>query len=178
MEIVEIIVEVFKYVIPAGLVLLAVKYMNDSQIEKEKLRQQEAIKQEILRVHIPLKISAYERAVLFLERISPENLLPRVNGSGKSVPQFHGELVSEIRNEFEHNLAQQIYISYNGWLSLIQAKEEVLGIVNKAAREMDEDEDGIELSKRIIDTLSKQKELPSHRAIFVLKSDMQKLFEG
>ncbi len=177
MEVVEIIAEVLKYVVPAGLILLTIKYLNDVNLEKEKLTQSSVLQREIIDRHMPLRIAAYERAVLLLERISPQNLLFRVNGSGKSAPQFHEELVHEIRNEYEHNLAQQVYISNRGWIALIQAKEEILSIINNASREMPEDADGIMLSRCIIEKTASMKELPSQKAIFVLKSDIQNLFQ-
>lgn len=177
MEVFEIIAEVLKYVVPGGLILLTIKYLNDSNIEKEKLAQNAMLRKEIIDKHLPLRISAYERVVLLLERISPQNLLFRVNGSGKSSAQFHQELVQEIRNEYEHNLAQQVYVSNHGWIALLQAKEEILSLINNAAREMPEDADGIMLSKVIIEKTASMKDLPSQKAIFVLKGDIYKLFQ-
>ncbi|MEM8897589.1 MAG: hypothetical protein AAGC85_05765 [Bacteroidota bacterium] len=135
------------------------------------------IRNEILKQHLHLRITAYERATLFLERISPENLLPRLNGSGKTVSEFRMELIQEIRGEFEHNMAQQIYISNTGWMSLIRAKEEILNVINEAARELDEDEEGIYLAKRIIEKMMAMEELPAQRAIIILKNDLQPFFK-
>ncbi|RMG27830.1 MAG: hypothetical protein D6730_06340 [Bacteroidetes bacterium] len=179
MEIVDVIAEVLKYVAPAALLLLAIKYMNDAQLEKEKAGLQAQVRLEVIRQHLPLKLTAYERAVLFLERINPASLLPRCgNGLDRSARQFHAELLQEIRSEFEHNLSQQIYISHQGWLLLVQAKEEILSLINMAARELEEDAQGLELSKKIIEKISQLKSMPTHKATFVLKSDVHKLFEN
>lgn len=177
MELVEILAEVIKYIVPAALVLLAVKYMNDAQMKKQRLDQQQVFKSELLKQHLPLKLAAYERAILFLERLSPENILPRVNGSGKRADEFRMQLVQEIRNEYQHNLVQQLYISQQGWAALLQAKEEVLTMINQASKDVKPEEDGIVLAKKIIESLAKIKEHPTHKATLLLKMDIQQLFK-
>ncbi|MEO0473309.1 MAG: hypothetical protein AAF206_27100, partial [Bacteroidota bacterium] len=168
---------VLKYMIPAVLVLITVKLLQDNQKEKSEADHVRKLQSEIMRQHLPVRMTAYERAILFLERISPENLLPRVNGAGKPSDQFHLELVRDIRNEFEHNLAQQLYISPAGWQALVNAKEQVLAIINQAAQQMTAEDDGIAMSRKIIETYSQMGDLPTHKATFVLKSDIQKLFK-
>ncbi|MEM6763962.1 MAG: hypothetical protein AAF824_00795 [Bacteroidota bacterium] len=177
MESLTIIGEILKYLAPAAIVLLAVKFMSDTGVERERVTQNLMIRNEILKQHLPLKITAYERATLFLERISPENLLPRMNASGKSVGEYRMELIQEIREEFEHNMAQQIYISNTGWMALIRAKEEILTVINQAAQGLDEDEEGIFLAKGIIEKMMTLEELPAQRAIIILKNDLQPFFK-
>ena len=178
MEIVEIIAEVLKYIAPAAILLIAYKFMNDAQAEKTKAQQQNLVRTEMLKQHLPLKLSAYERAVLFLERITPSSLLPRYgNGEGRPAKQFHFELINDIRSEFEHNLAQQIYISHHSWAALVQAKEEIINIVNNAYRELNEEANGLDLSKKIIEKISSSKSIPTHKATFVLKTDIHELFK-
>lgn len=74
-------------------------------------------------------------------------------------------------------MAQQIYISNPGWMSLIRAKEEILNVINEAARELDEDEEGLYLAKRIIEKMMAMEELPAQRAIIILKNDLQPFFK-
>jgi len=178
MEIVEILAEILKYIVPAVLVLIAIKYLNDVQVEKEKVESHTRFKSELLKQQLPLKLSAYERAVLFLERISPMSILPRCgNGINRTAQQFHAELIQEIRSEFEHNLVQQIYISHHAWGVLVQAKEEMINIINIASKELNEEANGLDLSKKIIEKISTLQSLPTHKATFVLKSDVHKIFE-
>ena len=177
MEIIDIIAEVLKYVLPAAIVLLAVKYMNDSRLEQERLDRNSDVRKEILRTHLPLKLSAYERAVLYLERIHPGNLLARVGSNGKSAQQLHLDLIREIRQEYEHNLAQQIYISPVGWAALVKAKEEVLAIINQSGREQEEGADAMALGKSILEKFSSMSNMPTLIAINVLKGDIERLFK-
>lgn len=177
MELVEILSEILKYVVPAALVLLAVKYMNDMQFKSRQLDHQMSIKGEVLRQHLPLKFSAYERAILFLERISPEHLLPRVNPTGKTVQQFHRELLNEIRSEYEHNLAQQIYIGTQGWDQLTHTKNELMSLINRVSKELKPEIDAVQLSLKIFEKYSAMQESPVRKAVFVLKSDIHRLFQ-
>jgi hypothetical protein len=177
MEIVEIIAEVLKYVVPALLVLLAVKYVNDAQqgrVESDQLAQ---VKREVMRQHLPLRLAAYERAILFLERISPEHLLARVSANGKGIDEFRAELVQEIREEYEHNLAQQLYISPQGWVGLVRAKDEILGLIHQTAQGLQDEEDARALARKILERTRDQSELTAYKVRFLLKKDIQQLFD-
>lgn len=172
----EMIAQVLAYMLPAGLVLLAVMVLL-AQRNKERAAEREfALRQEVLRQHLPLKISAYERAILFLERISPENLLMRVNASGKQVQQFRLELIQEIRGEFEHNLAQQLYILPQGWEALVLAKEDLLSLINTIGQGLESETEAMALSKVLLQKYTEKKEYPIHKAILLLKQDIQRLF--
>ncbi|MEM6265535.1 MAG: hypothetical protein AAGI38_23735 [Bacteroidota bacterium] len=176
MEILSIIFEGIKYALPAVVVLLVVKLMNDAQLRREQMNHSMLIKNELLKKHLPLKVAAYERAVLFLERISPQNLVPRLNFHGKSASELKVEMLNEIRGEYEHNLAQQIYISNHAWASLTRAKEEMMAVVNLSARELPQEASGLDLGRKILEKCSALKEPPTQNATIMLKSDIQNLF--
>ncbi|MEM6345286.1 MAG: hypothetical protein AAF927_15450 [Bacteroidota bacterium] len=177
MEVATIIGEVLKYMVPALMVLIAVKFLLD-QRSKDQLQAQEfAMKQETVRQHLPLKFSASERAILFLERISPENLLPRLGSSGKNVQQLRTEMIREIRSEFEHNLSQQLYLHPTGWEALVQTKENVLNLINTTAQEMDKNADALSFSRRIIEKYSENPNYSPQKAILLLKKDVYRHFE-
>ena len=177
MELVEIVAEILKYVAPAALVLLAVKYMNDQRVKQQQINETNRLRSEVLREHLPLKLAAYERATLFLERISPDNLLARVNPYQKKVQQFTMELKGEIQSEYEHNLAQQIYISPQAWQLLRAAKEDLSGIVSRVAKGLPAEEEAIQLSLKVLETYMNRPENPVRKAIMVLKMDIHRIFE-
>ncbi len=84
----------------------------------------------------PIKLQAYERIVLFLERISLESLLLRVSSPDMSASQLHTALLNAIRNEFEHNLSQQIYMSPQAWEVVSNASSNMIKIINSEAEKM------------------------------------------
>ena len=79
---------------------------------------------------VPLKIQAYERLVLFIERIQFPVLVKRVYHPGISRNDFQFSILQNVQDEFEHNLAQRLYVTESTWQLIVMAKEEVLQNVN------------------------------------------------
>lgn len=125
---------------------------------------------------MPLRLQAYERLTLFLERISPNNLLGRVYQQGLTVREFHLELLSNIRTEFEHNITQQIYVTPEAWSAVRKAKEDTIKIINSSASGVDPNGKGAELNKAVFESIMNEESLPSHKAIEFIKSEMNQFY--
>ena len=177
MEILELIIEGVKYAVPALIVYLTVRYLNESNIKRQEVNQRLLLRDELLKHQLPLRISAHERAVLFLERISPQQLLMRLTPMEKTVGYYHAELLREVQSEFEHNLAQQIFLSNHSWNALLQAKEEVIAILHTSKEGLDPRANALELSKKLIEMYSKLEKFKTQIAINELKRDMRTMFK-
>jgi hypothetical protein len=113
---------------------------------------------------------------LFLERISPQNLLVRLNTAGMPAREFHQLLLQEIRNEFNHNVTQQVYLSPEVWELIKNAKEDLILAINESAAEVEVDAPSIELSKKIFEKfLNKQVDVIGH-SLNELKKEIQRTF--
>lgn len=123
----------------------------------------------------PLKLQAYERLVLFLERINPNSILVRVHRGGMTAGQLQSDLVATIRAEFEHNLSQQIYVSEQSWEEVKSAKEDMIRIVNNAFNQVGMNGTGIQMSTQIFEQVLKTEMLPTQKAIDFLKAEVRKL---
>lgn len=178
MEVATIIGEVLKYMVPALMVVVAVKLLLDQRTKEQQAERAFALQQETIKQHLPLKFTASERAVLFLERISPENLLPRLGSSGKTVQQLQAEIIREIRAEFEHNLSQQLYLHPTGWEALVQTKENIVNLVNTAAKDLDKATGAMALSRRILEKYGENPNYSPQKAILLLKRDVYRHFEA
>jgi hypothetical protein len=136
--------------IPASLVLfgmyLAVRSVINGQNESKNIDS----KTESRKISLPMQLQAYERICLLLERISLQNILVRLNGKVLNVADFQQVLVSEIREEFNHNLSQQVYMSDMAWDQVKNTIEQTIGVINEAAIGIDPQANGIELSKNIL----------------------------
>jgi hypothetical protein len=121
-------------------------------------------------------LQEYERLTLFLERISPNNLLGRVYQPGLTVREFHLELLSNIRTEFEHNITQQIYVTPQAWHAVRTAKEDTIKIINSSASGIDPTFKGAELNKAVFENIMNEENLPSHKAIEFIKSEMNQFY--
>ena len=93
----ELVADLVKIILPAGLVLWAMYLTVSSFIKKDVVEKELAIKAETIKMLLPIRLQAYERMALFLERISPNNLLIRLNGQTQNVLSFQQLMLSEIR---------------------------------------------------------------------------------
>jgi hypothetical protein len=127
---------------------------------------------------LPLRLQAYERMTIYLERIQPGTLINRCRKDGMTAADLHLSLLSTIRTEYDHNTAQQIYINEKTWEVIKISKEETIAIINNAAAGIPPKADGKDLSKSVLEQLMKFKErnLPTNKALRALKADMTQYF--
>ena len=168
------IVELLKYSLPAIILALVVYYAVNQLLKLEKHKQEKEIKLLNAKTFLPLKIQAYERVVLFVERITPENLIVRVNRSGLSAVQLKTLLTKSIREEYEHNISQQIYISPKAWELVKNAKESMINLVNTAYANLKNDAGAADLIRAIFDNYLAQDPPLLSIALNFLKMEMQK----
>jgi len=133
------------------------------------------LKQENTKTAIGLKLQAYERIILFLERIHPRNSILRFNLQDANALQLQKELIGAIRQEFDHNITQQLYVSNETWNLVKSAKESVLAGINKTASGMTAEATATELAARLLETEAGN---PSqvNMAILFIKKEAQELF--
>ena len=96
----------------------------------DKLKNDSMLKETSLKLIIPLKIQACERLLLYIERIQFPVLVKRIFHPGISRNDFQFSIIQNVQDEFEHNLAQRLYVSESTWQLIVLAKEEVLQNVN------------------------------------------------
>ena len=118
------LIELLKIIIPAGAVFAAAYFLVNRFLDNDQKRREHELKKSAQGLITPLKIQAYERIIIFLERINPNSLVIRVNKNGMNSRQLHSELITAVKTEYEHNLSQQIYVSYGAWELVKNAKEE------------------------------------------------------
>lgn len=168
--------ELLKLILPALIVFLTAFYMIKKFIGNEDKKRLAALKEEGHKFVMPIRFQAYERMIIFLERISPESLLMRVHKPGMSARLFQAELLQTIRTEFEHNISQQIYVSNAGWDLVKRAKEETIKLINISSGKVNDNASGIELSKAIFKILSEIGKVPTQIAIDFLKKEIRQSF--
>ena len=127
------ILELLFYTLPALITggvayYLFQSYFNDQQNTRRWLLQKDNQKQAL-----PLRLQAYERLALFLERINPSKLLIRIAPFSEDKIDYQNLLIQHIEQEFEHNLAQQIYITNDCWTIITTAKNTVIQNIRKTA---------------------------------------------
>ncbi len=168
--------EILKYILPSFVMFGALYFVMNRFLDSEHRKQLMVLRKENNTVTTPLRLQAYERLVLFLERISMDKLVLRVSRPGMSANMLKAELLRTIQQEFEHNLTQQLYISNSSWESLVQAKDESLKIVKIAASKTAPNGTAIELGQKIFEIMVKLDKSPAQIAILILKKEIRQLF--
>jgi len=171
-----------KLVLPAAIVLVAMYLTVKAFINKDfELAQRDFekkladLKIEYSKTTLPLRLQAYERICLFLERISPNNMLIRVNDPAFTAGQLQQRINMEVRDEFNHNLSQQIYMSDDAWMLVKRTQEEIISIINKAGEKVDRNDRGIELAKRIFEEMLERQANPCDVTLKFLKDEIRSL---
>jgi hypothetical protein len=171
------LLEVLKYIIPAGVVFGIVQYMLKNFFDNEFQRRNIELKLETSKLITPLKLQAYERVVILMERMSPNNLIFRVSQPGISATQLKIALIADINSEFNHNVSQQIYVSPQAWQMVRIAKEEMINIINTAYSSLGPNSVGLDLSKAVFETMMQMHDIPTNKALEFLRKEFHLLFD-
>ncbi len=125
---------------------------------------------------LPLRLQAYERLIIFIERINPANLLVRLHQQGIGVKELQNLLLNDIKAEYQHNIAQQLYVDSVSWSFVRKLKDDTIAMINNVAQGLPENATGVEISKKVLQHMSGIEENPYDLTIDHLKKDIHKLF--
>jgi hypothetical protein len=171
----EILSEILKYTIPALIVFLTTWVILNKMISNDQDKRRQELILQNSRTITPIKLQAYERIVLFLERISLESLLVRVSTSDMKASQLHSALLTTIRSEFEHNLAQQIYMSPQAWEVVRNARSGMIKLINSEAETLQPATPAMVLSKQLLEKVMEMDKEPTRVAIDYLKAEISRM---
>ena len=167
----------FVYIVmPAAIVLYAMYLTIKSFLDKQLEERVVALKAKNTETVLPIRLQAYERMCLFLERITPNNLMVRLNDSALSAREFQQILLSEIRQEYSHNLSQQVYMSDRAWDAVKGAMEEVVMLINTSAANIPAEGAGLDLARAVFDTIINQGLDPTGKALKIVKDEIRQSF--
>ena len=154
--------------VAAMILLFRLIKMKDAELRngsKMELRVQS------LKIIMPLRVQAYERFLLYLERVQLPQLVKRVYTPGMEKGTLHLLLLQNVREEFEHNLAQQLYVAGTTWTAVMNAKEELVNQINETFEQLKDENDTAIIAQSLV-------ALPNpmvDQAVAVLKRDFERL---
>ncbi|MDG1148064.1 MAG: hypothetical protein P8N52_07145 [Crocinitomicaceae bacterium] len=163
-------------IIPAGAVLMTAILFMRKQGQTDLRAVQLELKKERQSFFLPNRMDAYQRAILLMERIHPNSLVMRHNNPGLPASALQVTLLESIRSEYEHNMAQQLFISKETWDLVQKAKDETTRIVHLAGQQMEATSLGMDLSSKIFEIVAEVGVLPTEIAVDRLKKEFQELF--
>ncbi|WP_395805225.1 hypothetical protein [Daejeonella sp.] len=169
--------EIVKYTISGIMIFFAAWYFIKPLLVQNLNFQRVELRKASIQHTLPLRLQAYERSVLFIERINPSNLFIRLQSPGMTAIQLHQLVLAEIRAEYQHNISQQIYVSDVSWTVVKRIKDETIGIVSSALNSLPDEAIAMDLSKSVLTHLANlESENPYDVALSLIKRDIQNLF--
>jgi hypothetical protein len=170
------LLDILKYTIAGLGVVWIAFYLLRPYLDRSESLQLAELKKTISNQTLPLRLQAYERVVLFIERINPVNMLLRLNDPSYSAADLYALVVAELRSEYQHNVTQQIYVSAKTWAVVKRLKDDTLGIVNNAVKALPDTATGLELSKIILAHLSHLEDNPYDIGLNLIRRELEELF--
>ena len=172
----DLFLHILLIILPAGGIFLTVALFLKKQGEKEVRHLQIELRKERQNFFLPSRVESYQRAVLLMERINPNSLVMRLHTPGIPAKAFQADLLKAIRDEFDHNVAQQIFISIPAWKMVKSSKEETIKIINLAGNQMESVSTSTELAGKIFEIVNEIGNTPTDITVEYLKKELQELF--
>jgi hypothetical protein len=174
------VLEVLKYLLPSLVVFITTyalirMFLDDIKNKPQPNDAPDLLKFETHKALLPLKLQAYERIILYLERINPESLIMRNHRSGMTALDIQRELLKNIREEFEHNHSQQLYLNPETWEAVRHAKDEMTKLVKFAGSHVEGSTSALAFSETFLKVTSQLQTLPTQFAKERIRLEIKQL---
>jgi len=166
--------QIIFYVLPAVVVGIISFYFFSNYMTNEENRRIYELKKENSKNALPQRLQALERMTLFLERIHPGSLLIRVKPIGSSKHDYENLLIRNIEQEFEHNLAQQIYVTDKCWGAIKATKNATISLIRQT--NMSDKVDSPDKLREMILSDLVDKKAPSETGLAFLKNEVREIW--
>ncbi|WP_405382032.1 hypothetical protein [Maribacter sp. LLG6340-A2] len=167
------IFQLFAYLLPSVVTGAIAFYFFRMHTNNEEGRRRFLLHKDSQKDTLPVRLQAYERMALFLERISIPNLVVRVSPHSNDKAAYESLLIKSIETEFDHNLSQQIYMTDECWNVIKAAKSATIQMIRKAA--MSETDSADKLREDILNE-TMEKSSPSATALSFVKKEINALW--
>ena len=168
------LIDLLLFAIPSLITGLIAYYFFKEHTKNEDGRRRFLLKKDMQVNSLPTRLQAYERMTLFLERITPSNLLIRITPISSNKEDYESLIIQNIEQEFEHNLSQQIYISEKCWNIINAAKNATIQLIRKAS--LLEKTDTANKLREVVLTEMMERRAPSDAALSFLKDEVSGLW--
>ena len=168
------LIELLSYTLPAIITGVVAYYFFNLHTKNEEGRRRYLLNKDTQKDSLPLRLQAFERMTLFLERINPGKLLIRVSPNSEDKNDYENLLISSIEQECEHNLTHQIYMSDECWTVIVTAKNATIQMIRRT--NMSDRVDSANKLREVIMNDLMDKQSPSAVALSYIKNEVKYLF--
>lgn len=168
------LIELASYTFPAIITGLVAYYLFKSYFKDQQNTRRWLLQKDYQKDTLPLRLQAYERMTLLMERINPSHLLIRITPISENKNEYANYVIAQVDQEFEHNLPQQIYVTNECWSIITTAKNATIQMIRLAAKN-EKVNDANQLRELILSDLI-EKPSPSSAALAFIKNEVSKLW--
>ena len=168
------LIELASYTFPAIITGLVAYYFFNAYFKDQQNTRRWLLQKDNRKDTLPLRLQAFERMTLFMERINPSQLLVRIAPISDDKNEYANYVIAQVEQEFEHNLAQQIYISDECWSIITAAKNATIQIIRLAVKN-EKVADANQLREVVLSDLL-EKQSPSSAALAFIKNEVGQLW--
>lgn len=165
------IFEILKFTIPAVIVIIALHTVISKFLKSETQRRQFEVYKNGQDTTMRLRLQAYERLALFLERLHLRSLMTRSYQTGMTVRNFQIAMIQNIQMEYDHNVSQQVYVNYKLWKTIQGVKEQTQMMINEASSQLNPDDSAKALQKVLTEMLISADSMPLDAATEILHAE-------
>lgn len=168
------LIEILAYTFPSLITGGVAYYLFDSYFKDQQNTRKWLLQKDNRKDTLPMRLQAYERMTLFVERINPSQLLVRITPISDDKNEYANYVIAQIEQEFEHNVAQQIYISDECWSIITTAKNATIQMIRLGTKS-EKVSDANQLREVILTDLL-EKQSPSSAALAFIKNEVGQLW--
>lgn len=173
---VQTILEILKYILPSLIVLLASYYTLKSVFENDTKKQELKLRYESRKESLPIRLNAYERLSVLMERLMPYNLVPKFSDPKISANDMKLLLLKSVKEEFEHNLSQQIYVSREVWNAVMFTKDDLIKHINLVHMSIPKESTSVDYGRELLNFYMKnERGIPNQRALTIINTEVKTL---
>lgn len=177
MDLITYSLDILKLIVAGLVIFFAGWFVVRSYLDMRFQVEMMELKREHLKHSLPLRLQAYERMALFIERLNPSQLFVRLQAAGMSASELQNVVLTEVRAEYQHNISQQLYVSEPAWMVVRKLRDETIAMINQAMKTLPEGAAAIELSRLILKHMASiEEENPYDEALKMIRNEMQSLF--
>lgn len=168
------IIEILAYTLPSLITGGVAYFLFNSHFKDQQNTRHWLIQKDNQKLALPLRLQAYERLTLLMERINPSQLMVRINPISNDKHDYENYVIAQIEQEFEHNIAQQIYVSDKCWAIILTAKNSIIQTIRSAAK--NEKVTNADDLRTFVITQLLDKTAPSNTALTFIKNEVAELW--
>ena len=168
------IIEILAYTLPSIITGGIAYFLFNSYFKDQQNSRRWLLQKEVQKEALPLRLQAYERMSLYLERINPTKLLIRIAPISNDKNNYENLIIAHVEQEFEHNLTQQIYMSDECWTIIVTAKNATIQMIRKA--NMSDRVDNADKLREVVLSDLMEKQSPSNAALAYIKNEVGQLW--